>query len=80
MWENILNLALSHGLWAALFVGLMVYVLKDSAKREKKYQETIKGLVSRLQVVEDIKKDVEDIKARVKRGVRNERKMEEVCC
>ncbi|MCL2851404.1 MAG: BhlA/UviB family holin-like peptide [Firmicutes bacterium] len=80
MWDSILNLALSHGLWAALFVGLMIYVLKDSTKREKKYQETIRDLVKSLQIVEGIKKDVEDIKGRVRRVGKNERKIEENFC
>ena len=37
MWEEIFNLALNNGLWAVLFLMLLVYVLKDSKSRESKY-------------------------------------------
>ncbi|MBQ3047950.1 MAG: bacteriocin, partial [Clostridia bacterium] len=39
MWKEILELALTNGIWSALFVGLLIFQLKDSAKREKKYQD-----------------------------------------
>jgi hypothetical protein len=62
MWESILSSALANGLWAALFVGLMLYVLRDTAKREKNYreierasQESISSLSESLRVVNDIK-------------------------
>ncbi|MCL2846366.1 MAG: BhlA/UviB family holin-like peptide [Firmicutes bacterium] len=74
MWEEVLGFAVNYGLWASLFVGLLVYVLKDSNKREKKYQDTIKKLVSSLQVVttiqettEQLRKDIQEIKQRVKK-------------
>ena len=35
MWQDILELALTNGIWSALFVGLLIYQLKDSAKRER---------------------------------------------
>ena len=62
MWEEILNLAIKNGLWAVLFMGLFVFVIKDSSNREKKYQETIKDLTEHLGVVKMIKDDVDDIK------------------
>ena len=62
MWEEIFKLALSNGIWAVLFVGLLVYQLKDSAKREKKYQETITKLNAHLDVVEDIKEELKEIR------------------
>ena len=37
VFEEILNLAISNGLWAVLFLMLLVYVLKDSRRREIKY-------------------------------------------
>ena len=67
MWEEILSLALGNGLWAALFVGLMVYFLRDSSKREKKYQDTIEYLASTLESVEEIKADIKDIKEEVRK-------------
>lgn len=65
MWEEIFNMALSNGLWAALFVGLLVFQLKDSAKREKKYQETIAKLNQHLDSVEDIKDEIKEIRCAI---------------
>ena len=45
MWEEIFNLALSNGLWAVLFLGLLAYVLRDSRRRERKYQATVDALI-----------------------------------
>ena len=58
MWEEIVKLAMSNGLWAVLFLGLLVYQLKDSKLREQKYQDTITILGEKLQVVEEIKRDI----------------------
>lgn len=63
MWEEILNLALSNGIWSALFVGLFIYQLKDSTKREKKYQDTIQELSCHLGIVKDIKEEVREVKS-----------------
>ena len=75
MWESVFNAALNNGLWAALFVALMVYVLRDTAKRERKYQhlheenqKIIRELAENLRIVNDIKKDISDIKGELKIG------------
>ena len=62
MWEKIFNLALQNGLWAVLFLGLLIYVLNDSRKREKKYQDTIQDLTKNLGIVQIIKMEVQEIK------------------
>ena len=62
MWNEILNLAIKNGLWAVLFLGLFIFVIKDSSSREKKYQQTIKDLTGHLGIVKDIKEDVDEIK------------------
>lgn len=62
MWEQIVNLAISNGLFAVLFLGLLVYQLKDSRAREQKYQNTIEKLGNSLDIVRQVKEDVEDIK------------------
>ncbi len=66
MWEQIVNLAIQNGLFAVLFLGLLIFQLKDSSKREKKYQQTIESLNRHLDIVEDIEKSVEEIKNEVK--------------
>ncbi len=62
MWEQIVNLAISNGLFAVMFLGLFIYQLRDSKNRESKYQETIAKLGDSLQVVKEVKLDVEMIK------------------
>ena len=62
MWEQIVNLAINNGLFAVLFLGLLIYQLKDSRSREQKYQSTIEKLGNSLEIVRQVKEDVEDIK------------------
>ena len=63
MWEQIFNLAISNGLFAVMFLGLLIYQLKDSRSREQKYQSTIEKLGDSLEIVKQVKEDVEDIKS-----------------
>lgn len=65
MWEQIVNLAISNGLFAVLFSGLLIYQLKDSRSREQKYQLTIEKLGNSLEIVKQVKEDVEDIKDKI---------------
>ena len=69
MWEEIFNLAISNGIFAVLFLALLVHVLRDGNAREKKCQDTIERLSNRLAEIialkdrfVDISNDVEDIK------------------
>lgn len=62
MWEQIINLAISNGLFAVLFLGLLIYQLRDSRSREKRYQDTIVRLGNALEIVQSVKSDVEEIK------------------
>lgn len=70
MWDEILDLAIKNGLWAVLFLALLIFVLKDSKQRENKYQQTIKDLTEHLGVVHEIKKEVEEVKQVVYRKKR----------
>ena len=77
MWDEILELAIKNGLWAVLFLGLFIFVIKDSSNREKKYQQTIKDLTSHLGIVKAIKEDVDEIKNMVfktKKSTKNVKK------
>ena len=65
MWEQIFNLAISNGLFAVLFLGLLIYLLRDSRSREQKYQETIEKLGASLEVVKDVKESVSEIKQKL---------------
>ena len=62
MWQEVFNLAIKNGLWAVHFTGLLVFVIRDSTKRERKYQDIIKELSDSLSIVKDIKQNVEEIK------------------
>lgn len=69
MENEVLKLASTQGVWAALSVALIFYILKAQEKRdikqeerERKYQEIISALTDKLNVIEDVKKDVEEVK------------------
>lgn len=73
---EVLKVALTNGIFAALFVWLFMDTRKESKEREKGYQDAIKenqsiikenqtiisNLTTKLNVVETVKEDVEDIK------------------
>ena len=62
MWNDVFNIALTNGIFASLFVALLIYELKDTRKREAKYQNTIENLSTKLNTVDEIKQDVTEIK------------------
>lgn len=68
MWESVIETVVANGAWAVLFCLLLVFELKDSRKREQKYQETIASLGDSLASVKEIAKDVEEIKFDVREG------------
>lgn len=70
MAEEIIKLASTQGVWAALSVALIFYILKAQEKRdakqderESKYQEIISTLTDKLNIIEDVKKDIEEVKS-----------------
>ena len=66
MEQEILKMAISQGLGYVLFVWLLMYVFKTTDAREKKYQEVITALTDKLNIVDDVKKDVKEIKNKIK--------------
>lgn len=72
IWNDILSIVVSNGIFAILFVWLFWYQLKDSSKRENKYQYTIGQLTSHLKILEDVKQDLTDIKDFLKNGEKDE--------
>lgn len=62
IWEEIISIIISNGVFAILFVCLFVYQLKDSRRREEKYQQTIEELTVGLHVLQDVREDVDEIK------------------
>lgn len=69
MESEVMKVAMSQGVWAVLSIFLMFYILKAQEKRdekqeerEKSYQEIISKITDKLSTIEDVKKDVKDIK------------------
>jgi hypothetical protein len=65
MTDELMKYVITQGIFAALFVWLLIDTRKDSKIREIKYQETIDKLADKIGVVEDIQKDVADIKIKI---------------
>ncbi len=69
MEEKIIELAATQGIWTVLTVALIFYILKNQEKRdlrqedrEQKYQDIIVNLTDKLNLVEEVKDDVIEIK------------------
>ena len=62
MWESVIETVVANGAWAVLFCLLLIFELKDSRKREQKYQDTISTLGEKLGVVREVAEDVKEIK------------------
>ena len=62
IWNDVISIVVSNGVFAILFVWLFLYMLKDSKTREEKYQQTIETLTTHLQTLEDVKEDLTEIK------------------
>lgn len=73
MQNELMKLALSHGIWSGLSITLIFYILNKQEKRddrqdkrEKKYQDIISKITDKLGIIEGVKKDVSDIKKYIK--------------
>ncbi len=62
IWNIILSLVSESGVWAMLFLALLIILIKSNNQREAKYQNIIEKLGNSLKKVEEIKEDVEDLK------------------
>lgn len=63
--EELIKASISQGLGYGMFVCLLLYVLKTTGERETRYQSTIDKLADKFGVVEDIQKDVTEIKSKL---------------
>lgn len=61
MWDSVFEAVATSGVFAVLFVSLLIYLLQDSRKREAKYQSIIDALTERLETVEDIREKIEKL-------------------
>ena len=69
MEADIIKIASSQGLWATLSVFLVFYILKTQEKRdlkqderEQNYQSIVSKLTNKFNIVDTIKKDLQEIK------------------
>ena len=62
IWQDVISVVISNGIFATLFVLLFFYQLKDSRRREMKYQSTIQELTKHIGTIQEIKHDVEELK------------------
>ncbi|WP_099327850.1 BhlA/UviB family holin-like peptide [Clostridium paraputrificum] len=62
---EVIKYFITQGAFAVLFMWLLIDTRKDSKQREEKYQQTIDKLADKINIVEDIKEDVEEIKNKV---------------
>lgn len=60
--EDLISTALSQGLGYGLFVFLLLYVLKTTGEREKRYQDLLDKLTAKFNIVENVQDDVKEIK------------------
>ena len=65
MWEKLFDYTITSGagIFAILFVVLLAWVLKTNNDREIRYIDITQKLAESLSCVENIKKDVDDIKS-----------------
>jgi len=74
MEEKLLEMAATQGIWALLSIALIFYVLKTQEKRdlrqeerENSYRNIIESLSDKLNVIDDIKSDISEIKLSLKK-------------
>ncbi len=73
MEEKLFEVAATQGVWTLLSIALIFYILKAQEKRdlrqeerENSYQAIISMLSDKLNIVEDIKSDISEIKNSLK--------------
>ena len=67
-WTELVKIIVSNGIFAMLFVFLFFYQLKDSAKREESYKQTIESLTDHLDVLEQVRDELRELKSLVSGG------------
>lgn len=70
MEQSLLAAATEQGIWVLLSIALLLYILKKQEKRdaiqderEKNYQRLLTELSDKFEVIQDIRKDIAEIKS-----------------
>lgn len=74
MSSEIMKISVQYGIFCVLFCALLKYVLDNNKIRENKLQETIfsnqniiEKLTEKFNILEDVKKDIEEVKNVIKK-------------
>ena len=70
--SEFLSIDVSHISFACLFVWLLLDTNKKNEQREEKYQNIIDNLSVSINVINDVKEDVNEIKDIIIKGVKHE--------
>lgn len=62
MESELIKVMTNQGAWSLLFLFMLIYVLKTTGEREKRYQGLLDTLAEKFNVVENIEDDVKEIK------------------
>lgn len=65
--DELIKVGLQQGFGYGLFCFLFIYVLKTTGERETRYQNLLDKMTDKFSIVEDIKKDVEEIRIKIER-------------
>ncbi|SFC39854.1 BhlA/UviB family holin-like peptide [Clostridium uliginosum] len=72
MFDELIKTATTQGIWAILSCVLIVYILKaqesrdlKQEEREKNYQEIIKQLSEKLNTLDSINSNIQEIKSKI---------------
>lgn len=79
VWEEVMRVAVSNGIFAVLFCLLLVYELRVTGKRENKYQTVIEQLAQSLTCLNEVKAEVENIERLLSAAVNAGENDEERC-
>lgn len=79
VWEEVMRVAVSNGIFAVLFCLLLVYELRVTGKRENKYQTVIEQLAQSLTCLNEVKAEVENIERLLSAAVNAEENDEARC-
>jgi len=58
MMEEVVKLACTNGLWAVMFVVLLLHQIKTSNQREQKYQALLEKLANNVAIIKNVDKNV----------------------
>ena len=68
--NELLNIDLTQLSYGCLFVWLLFDTNKKNEQRELKYQEIINNLTESINIIQEVKEDVEQIKSKIVGGER----------